>query len=171
MALILIAACAGTKQVIGAQGRLPWHFPSDLKFFKQTTLDGTVLMGRTTYDAIINQFGRPLPRRRNLIVSRDPNYRPATGEVFAAIPAALAAVPPGQDVFIAGGEQIFAQTLPLADAVLLTHIDQEIDGDTFFPALDPAQWQMTETQRLEENGALLRFCRYDKKRPDPQDRP
>lgn len=162
MAVILIAACAGKRQVIGQQGRLPWHFPSDLKFFKQTTLDHAVIMGRKTYDAIIAQFGRPLPRRRNLVVSRDDGYHPAAAEVFADIPAALAAVPKDADVFIAGGEQIFRQTLPLADVVLLTHIEQEIAGDTFFPPLDPSVWRCVHENQVTENGVLLRFCRYER---------
>lgn len=164
MAIILIAACAGTRQIIGDKGRLPWHFPSDLKFFKQTTLDQAVLMGRTTYDAILAQFGRPLPRRRHLIVSRDAAYHPAGTEVFATIPAALAAVPPGADVFVAGGAQVYAQTLPLADTVLLTHIDAEITGDAAFPPLDAAHWHATETNRVVENGVTLRFCRYQRRR-------
>lgn len=162
MATILIAACAGTRRVIGHQGRLPWHFPSDLKFFKQTTLDHAVIMGRKTYDAIIAQFGRPLPRRRNLVVSRDPDYRPTAAEVFPDIPAALAAVPKGDDAYIAGGEQIFKQTLPLADAVLLTHIESEIVGDTFFPLLDPRVWRVVQEKQVTENAILLRFCRYER---------
>ncbi|MBP7252155.1 MAG: dihydrofolate reductase [Alphaproteobacteria bacterium] len=162
MAIILIAACAGARQVIGDKGRLPWHFPSDLKFFKQATLDGTVLMGRTTYDAILTQFGRPLPRRRHLIVSRDATYHPEGTEVFASIPAALAAVPTEQDVFVAGGAQVYLQTLRHANIVLLTHIDAEITGDACFPLLDPAEWQATETNRISENGVTLRFCRYER---------
>lgn len=163
MAVILIAACAGTRQIIGDKGRLPWHFPSDLKFFKQTTLDHAVLMGRTTYDAILAQFGRPLPRRRHLIVSRDAQYRPEGTEVFASLPAALAAVPAGQDLYVVGGAQIYAQTLPLADTVLLTHIDAEIAGDAAFPTLDAALWQASETNRVIEDGVTLRFCRYQRR--------
>lgn len=160
MALILIAACAGKKQVIGQHGRLPWHFSADLKFFKQTTLDQTLLMGRTTYDAIIEQFGRPLPRRRILIVSRDQHYRPETGEVYSSIPAALAAAPDGADIYVAGGAQLYCQTLPQADAVLLTHIEQEIEGDTFFPSLPIAEWHCVSEKKIEENNITLRFCRY-----------
>ncbi len=162
MAIILIAACAGERQVIGDHGRLPWHFPSDLKFFKQNTLDQAVLMGRSTYEAIIAQFGRPLPRRRNLIVSRDASYHPMSGEVFGSIPAALAAVPAGQDVFVAGGAQIYAQTLPLADKILLTHIALDIAGDAFFPALDPALWHCTSETKITENETNLRFCTYER---------
>ena len=162
MAIILIAACAGTRRVIGHQGRLPWHFPSDLKFFKQTTLDHAVIMGRKTYDSIIAQFGRPLPRRRNLVVSRDPDYRPTAAEVFPDISAALAAVPKGDNVYIAGGEQVFKQTLALADAVLLTHIESEVAGDTFFPLLDPTVWRVVQENQVTDNGILLRFCRYER---------
>lgn len=160
MAVILIAACAGAKQVIGYQGRLPWHFPSDLKFFKTTTLGHAVLMGRTTFDAIIAQFGRPLPDRRHLIVTRNRDYRPMTGEVFYDIESALAAVPSGQDVFIIGGQQIYGQTLPLADKILLTHIDKDYEGDAFFPQLDPAIWELAEERRIIEQETTLRFCSY-----------
>lgn len=163
MAIILIAACAGTRQVIGDHGQLPWHFPSDLKFFKQTTLDQTLLMGRTTYDSIITQFGRPLPRRRILVVSRDPAFRPDGVEVFANLESALEAAPAGQDIFVAGGAQIYTQTLSLADKIFLTHIDRDIPGDAFFPALDPAIWHCSAENKLIENDNTLRFCTYEKR--------
>ncbi|MEJ0061627.1 MAG: dihydrofolate reductase [Alphaproteobacteria bacterium] len=166
MAVILIAACAGKKQVIGDHGKLPWHFPSDLKFFKQTTLGHAVVMGRKTYDSIIAQFGRPLPGRRHLVVTRDPAYQPPGApegtQVFHDIPSALAAAPPGEDVFIVGGQQIFEQTLDRADRVLLTHIDKDYEGDAFFPPLDPAVWRLAEEKQLTEKDTLLRFCVYER---------
>ncbi len=163
MAITLIAACAGDKQVIGYQGQLPWHFPSDLKFFKATTLGHPVVMGRKTFDAIVAQFGRPLPDRRHLIVTRDRAYRPMTGEVFHDIPAALAAVPKGVDIFVIGGQQIFEQTLLLADKILLTHIDRDYPGDAFFPALDPKIWHRTDERPIIEKDTTLRFCTYIRK--------
>jgi dihydrofolate reductase len=159
MAVILIAACAGSTQVIGNHGALPWHFSCDLKFFKATTRGHAILMGRKTFDGIMTQFGRPLPDRRHLIVSRDPTYRPIVGEVFSTIEAAIAAAP-DEDLFVVGGQQIYEQTLPLADQVLLTRIDQNYPGDAFFPILAPSIWRLA-TERLEvENGVALRFCDY-----------
>ncbi|MGB4102378.1 MAG: dihydrofolate reductase [Alphaproteobacteria bacterium] len=160
MSMILIASCAGKRQIIGDHGTLPWHFSSDLKFFKATTKGQTILMGRKTYDAIMTQFGRPLPDRRHLIVSRDPTWRPAVGEVFPDIDSALMAAPPQDDLYVVGGAQIYEQTLPRAQKVLLTHIDQEYPGDAFFPALAPETWRLADTRQEMENGTRLRFCTY-----------
>jgi dihydrofolate reductase len=163
MPLIVIAACAGERQVIGDRGTLPWHYSSDLQFFKRTTIDQTLLMGRATHEAIIAQFGRPLPRRRVLIVSRNPQYQPPEQEVFPSIAAALAVVAAEQPLYVVGGAQIYEQTLPLASTVLLTHIDRDIAGDAFFPRLDPARWHCTATTQLQEtDGTQLRFCTYTK---------
>jgi dihydrofolate reductase len=164
MFIILIAACAGPKQVIGDKNRLPWHFPSDLKFFRDTTLDQTLLMGRTTYESIIAQFGRPLPRRRVLVLSRDPAYRPAgSAEVFPSIAAALASLDPTQKLYVAGGAEIYRQLLPQADQVLLTHINLEIEGDAYFPLLDPAEWQVLSSREIIENDVRLEFKTYGRR--------
>jgi dihydrofolate reductase len=98
-----------------------------------------------------------------MIVSRDPAYRPATGEVFASIESAIAAVPPQQKLFVAGGAQIYTQTLAIADMILLTHIEREIAGDASFPLLNAALWQCTAETHLTEADTLLRFCTYEKK--------
>lgn len=158
--MILIAACAGTSQVIGNHGALPWHFSCDLKFFKATTRGHTILMGRKTFDGIMAQFGRPLPDRRHLIVSRDPAYRPAVGEVFSTIQSAITALPPSEDLFVVGGQQIYEQTLPLADKIYLTRIDKDYDGDAFFPPLDLALWRLANERLEVENDVSLRFCTY-----------
>lgn len=159
MALILIAACAGTRQTIGDHGKLPWHFSADLKFFKTTTKGHAILMGRKTFDAIMAQFGRPLPDRRHLIVSRDPAYRPAVGEVFPDINSALAAAPDA-DLYVVGGQQIYEQTLPHADKILLTRIEKDYPGDAFFPILAPEKWRLADERQETENGIRLRFCTY-----------
>lgn len=160
MALILIAACAGARQTIGDHGKLPWHFSADLKFFKATTKGQTILMGRKTFDAIITQFGRPLPDRRHLIVSRDPAWRAAVGEVFPDIDSALLAAPPQDDLYVVGGAQIYEQTLPRAHKILLTRIEKEYPGDACFPTLAPENWHLADERQETENGTLLRFCTY-----------
>ena len=148
VALILARAENG---VIGRAGGLPWHLSGDLKFFKAQTMGKPLIMGRKTYQSI----GRPLPGRPNLAISRDPGFRPEGVEVFADLAAALvrgralvAAMPaegegegPRREIMVIGGGQIYAQALPLADRIYLTEVHAVLEGDTFFSALDPGEWQ------------------------------
>lgn len=140
VALILARADNG---VIGREGGLPWHLSGDLKFFKAQTLGKPVIMGRKTYQSI----GRPLPGRPNLVVTRDPAFRPEGVEVFSDIATALArgsalAQESGaEEVMVIGGGQIYAETLPLAQRIYLTEVHAEPEGDTVFPQLDPADWR------------------------------
>ena len=125
MKLILIAA-VNAKRVIGVDGRLPWHISDDLKRFKLLTTGHTVLMGRKTFESI----GRPLPNRRNAVLSS----HPLSGvETFASLDSALEALKGEEKVFVIGGGQLYAQTLECADELLLTIVENECDGDTFFP--------------------------------------
>lgn len=160
MPLTLIAAAAGKKQVIGKNGVMPWHFPADLRFFKQTTLSHPLLMGRKTYQSIVQQWGKPLPGRPHLIVTRDRDFHDDRVQVFHSIEAALASQPPDQTVFVAGGQQIYEQTIQRADQLLITHIDLETDGDAFFPSIDPAHWQLTRETIVTDQNTQLRFCTY-----------
>jgi len=140
VALILARADNG---VIGRDGGLPWHLSGDLKFFKAQTLGKPVVMGRKTYQSI----GKPLPGRPNLVVTRDPAFRPEGVEVFADISTALAhartlAKESGtEEVMVIGGGQIYAETLSLARRIYLTEVHAAPEGDTVFPDLDPADWR------------------------------
>lgn len=140
VALIVARADNG---VIGREGGLPWHLSGDLKFFKAQTLGKPVVMGRKTFQSI----GRPLPGRPNLLVSRDPGFRPEGTEVFAALGGALARAQDlaadggATEVMVIGGGQIYAEALPLASRIYLTEVHAAPDGDTRFPGLDPAQWR------------------------------
>jgi dihydrofolate reductase len=160
MPLTLIAAAAGQKQVIGHKGVMPWHYPADLKFFKQATLGHPILMGRVTYQSILQQFGKPLPERSHLIVTRDKNFHDERVRVFHDIQSAIASQPAELRIFVVGGQQIYEQTLPLTDTVLLTHIDRDVEGDAFFPQLDSRIWQKTDEQQVIDKDTSLRFCRY-----------
>jgi dihydrofolate reductase len=123
--LALIAAVAGNR-VIGKEGNLPWHISEDLKRFKRLTTGHPVLMGRKTFDAL----GRPLPNRRNIVLTR----RPAPGiEAYNSIPKALAALEKEDLVFVLGGGQVYAQLLERADLLYLTEIEGDFDGDAYFP--------------------------------------
>jgi dihydrofolate reductase len=127
---IAVAAMAGNR-VIGKDGELPWRLPEDLKFFKELTVGGTILMGRKTFASI----GRPLPRRRNLVLSRS-DRRLEGAETFPDLPAATAALSPGETVFVIGGAEIYRQTLPYWDEVYLTLVEGSFEGDTFLPPFE-----------------------------------
>lgn len=133
MTLSIIAAMAQDR-VIGRDNQLPWRLPADLKRFKQLTMGHTLLMGRKTYESI----GRPLPGRTTVVVSRQAGYAPAGVTVAGSVDEALA-VATGE-VFIAGGAEIYRQTLARADRLYLTLIDASFPGDTWFPEWNPADW-------------------------------
>ncbi|PZA08182.1 MULTISPECIES: dihydrofolate reductase [unclassified Meiothermus] len=136
--LTLIAAM-DRNRAIGKEGRLPWHLPDDLRRFKALTLGHTVLMGRRTFESL----GRPLPGRRNVVLSRDPHFRAEGVEVVHSLEAGLG----GGEIMVIGGGEVYALTLPLAQRMRLTLVDAEIAGaDTFFPQFDLSGWR--ETNRV-----------------------
>ena len=134
MNVVIIAAVADNG-VIGAAGKIPWHLPDDLKRFKRLTLGHPILMGRKTFVSL----GKPLPGRRNLVLTRGPDISGV--ECFASLDAVLAACRDAATVFIIGGAEIYQQALPLADVLLLTHVHRQVDGDTKFPEFDQARWR------------------------------
>ncbi|MCK7581776.1 MAG: dihydrofolate reductase [Chromatiales bacterium] len=130
------------SRTIGRDNALPWHLPADLAHFKALTLDKPILMGRRTWESLPGL----LPRRRHLVVSRDPGYRAEGCEVFGSLEAAIAAVDE-PELRIVGGASIYAQSLPLADRLHLTIVRTQVAGDVRFPAWDPAEWR--EVARVE----------------------
>jgi dihydrofolate reductase len=128
--LIAIVAMSSNR-VIGREGKLPWHFSEDLKFFKRTTLGHPILMGRATFDSI----GKPLPGRRNIVLSR--TMAPREGvEVIREIAELQALVTAEETVFVIGGAQVFQDLLPQCQGMYLTWIDQPFEGDTFLPPFE-----------------------------------
>jgi len=127
-----IAAMARNR-VIGRAGTIPWRISDELRWFKQTTTGHTVLMGRKTYQSL----GRPLPNRRNLVVTRGPEIEGVTAirDLATFDPAAHAA--PGTDVFVIGGAEIYAQLIPRCTELILTVLPGDAEGDTFFPEFEP----------------------------------
>jgi dihydrofolate reductase len=155
--LTLVVAYA-RNGVIGRDGGLPWHLPGDMKHFRELTGGGTVLMGRKTYMSIPERF-RPLPGRRNVVLSASGGSAPGA-EVFSGLESALVAAP---DAFVIGGGTVYEELLPLADAVWATEIDADVEGDTWFPPLDPSAWVATSTSEpVSENGFTYRFVRYER---------
>ncbi|WP_324696625.1 type 3 dihydrofolate reductase [Candidatus Thiothrix phosphatis] len=140
--LSLIAAMAH-QRVIGQEGKMPWHMPIDLAWFKRNTLGKPIIMGRKTWDSI----GCALPGRRTLVLSGTADFRPIGAERVASPEAALAAVSGAPEIMIAGGAQVYQYFLPQADRLYLTLIDVALTGDTFFPDYNQGQWR--ESERIE----------------------
>jgi dihydrofolate reductase len=138
MRISLIAAVA-RNGVIGRDGRIPWHIPGDLPRFKRITMGHPVIMGRRTWQSL----GRPLPGRRNIVVSRTPGYKAEGAEVFRSLDEAFAACAGAAEVFVIGGTEVYREALARADRLLLTEIDADIEGDATFPAFDRAAWRET----------------------------
>lgn len=139
MTISCIVAVAHNR-VIGRDNDIPWYLPADLQYFKKVTLGHTVVMGRNCY----NSIGRPLPKRTNIIVTRDPFYISSVCPIARSIPEALKiANEKGEtEVFIIGGGQIYAQTEDLWDRLYLTEVDIDVAGDIFFPEIDMKQWNL-----------------------------
>lgn len=142
------------ERVIGRAGGLPWHLPEDLAFFKRTTSGHPIVMGRKTYDSI----GRPLPKRRNIVLTRDRSWSAPGVEVIHA-PDELAALP-GLDgrVFIIGGSEIYAAFLPILDDIVVSHVLQAHEGDTRFPEFE-REFPQQETLETHEDFVVRRWCR------------
>jgi dihydrofolate reductase len=135
--MISLIAALARNRVIGIHNRLPWRLPADLKFFRRTTLGHAVIMGRKNYESI----GRPLPQRRNIVLSTDPGYQAPGCEVRHSLAAALAAAGDDPEIFIIGGANLYAQAMPLAERMYLTLIEAEFDGDAWFPEYDEKEWR------------------------------
>ena len=124
--------------VIGRDYALPWHRPDDLTWFKRLTTGHAIIMGRTTYQSI----GRPLPNRRNIVLSRDPAFQPEGVEVATTLEAALALVEGDPEVFVVGGAAIYRLALPRAQRIYLTRVHAKVDGDVRFPEWRPDEWRL-----------------------------
>ncbi len=134
---IAIIAAVARNRVIGRDNAMPWHLPEDLRRFRALTMGHPIVMGRRTWESL----GRPLPGRRNIVVSRDPAFAPQGAEATASLDAALAACAGAQQVFVIGGAQLYAAALPLADRLYLTEIQRDFAGDTLFPEWDRGAWR------------------------------
>ena len=154
--LSLIAAVA-RNGAIGKNNELLVRISEDLKFFKRTTHGHPVIMGRKTWDSI----GRPLPGRRNVVITRNPQWHADGAERASSLQAALALVHHEPKAFVIGGGQIYAEALPMADELVLTEIDAEFDGDAFFPAWDRASFAPQASDwHTSEQGHRYRWVTY-----------
>jgi len=138
---IAIITAFDDHQCIGKGGEIPWHIQEELSHFKDTTEGHPVIMGRKTFENILEKNGEPLPNRYNIVLSRD-NYFEEADVVVENIEGALQAIPPGKKVFIAGGESVYEQFLPLADEMIISKIPGDYGGHKFFPPVDFDKWKI-----------------------------
>ncbi|RYL90355.1 dihydrofolate reductase [Sporolactobacillus sp. THM7-4] len=137
------------NRLIGSGNKLPWHLPADLRHFKNKTLGHPVVMGKKTFDSI----GKPLPGRRNIVLTRDRNFVLQGADVFHSVSEFLASgCAFGEECFVIGGGQIFESFLPFADRLYITLIDAEFEGDTYFTVFDEKKWRLVS----ETSGTLDR---------------
>jgi dihydrofolate reductase len=141
--LLSIIAAMAENRVIGRDNALPWRLPADLAHFKRQTLDKPIVMGRRTWESLPGL----LPRRRHVVITRDPTYQASGALVVHSIDEALAAASESPEVMVIGGADLYRQTLPLATRLYLTRVRAEVDGDAFFPEIDPTEWR--EVERVE----------------------
>lgn len=135
--IISIIAALGDNQAIGYQNQLPWRMPADLAYFKKITAGKPVIMGQKTFESI----GKILPGRKQIILTKDPNYGAGECKIAHSIPEALNLAEPAEEVMIAGGASIYQQFLPLVQKMYLTFIHHHFTADTFFPNFNSTQWQ------------------------------
>ena len=155
--------------VIGKDNALPWHLPEDMAHFKRQTLGHPVLMGRKTWDSLPPRF-RPLPGRRNLVLTRDPSWRAEGALRVGSIDEALALCADAPEVWVIGGAEVYRQALPRAQRVVVTEIARDFEGDAFMPALGP-EWRETAREaHTAANGLPFAFVSHDRPtgRADPQ---
>ena len=156
--IVLIAAVA-RNGVIGNKGELPWKISEDLKRFKELTLGGAVIMGRKTYDSILARIGEPLPERLNIVITSQ-NFREEGVVVVHSVEEALIAVKGFEKVFVIGGQSIYRGFInrKLIDRMELTVIDEDFDGDAFFPKVDWGDWK--EIERIKGEEGRYSFVSY-----------
>jgi len=140
--------------VIGSHNALPFYIPEDLKHFKEITTGHTVLMGKNTFDSIMKQLGKPLPNRKNVVITRHMDYQVPEGVmVYHDLETALKELEPTTDeLMIAGGGQIYQQLWDMGkvDKLYITHVHKEVDGDVMFPNLDLSKWKKVSEDKHEE---------------------
>jgi len=142
--IISFIVAASTNNVIGKNNQLPWSLPNDMKFFKNTTWAMPVLMGRKSFESL----GKPLPGRLNVVITRQNDWKPEGASVVHSVEDAIkvAAAADYNEAFIIGGGEIFKEAMPVADKIYLTRVDVKLEGDAFFPEMNPKEWLMVSEQ-------------------------
>lgn len=152
--MIALVWAMGRNRVIGKDGKMPWHLSADLIHFRKLTRNHVVVMGRKTYESM----GGALPKRTNIVLTRDPAFTPPDCEVVHAIDEVLRDERP---IFVIGGAEVYKQFLPHADTLHVTRIHADFDGDTFFPEYDEAEWELTSSTFREKDEKNPYDCTFE----------
>lgn len=158
--MISIIVAIDKNNLIGNKNSLPWNYPEDLKYFREITLNKTVLMGKNTFISILNRNNKPLPKRKNIVVSHDKNLKFdfENVEVVNDLEKFLT-TNKNEEIFVIGGKQIYEFSLPYASRLYITHINKEYVGDTYFPKIDYEKFHLISNKVAGE----LNFCIYERK--------
>lgn len=144
---VTLIVAAAENNAIGKGNKMPWHLPNDFKYFKKNTLEHSVVMGRKTYQSI----GKPLPERRNIVLTRDLTYKSDEVDVANSLREVFSYCRDEHEIFIIGGAEIYKQALPYADKVLLTRVHTELEADAFFPELPPHDWKLISDEKHQKD--------------------
>jgi dihydrofolate reductase len=162
---VSLVAAVARGGVIGRDNAIPWRIPEDMRHFRELTIGHPVIMGRRTWDSLPERF-RPLPGRRNVVVTRNRAWRADGAERAGSLREALSLLYDASQVFVIGGGELYAHSLPLADELLLTEVDAEVEGDTFFPSWDRERFREdSREQHVSETGIPFSFVRYVRQPP------
>jgi dihydrofolate reductase len=168
--MVTLVVAMAENGVIGRDGGLPWRLSTDMKRFKSDTMGKPVIMGRKTWESMPR---RPLPGRRNIVVTRSADYVAEGADVVRSLDEALRLAGEAEEICVIGGGEIFGQALPLADRLNVTHVLAEIDGDTHFPPIDLEVWQALSAQNLpagERDSHATRHVVYERRAPSAKRR-
>jgi len=161
---VSLVAAVAHGSVIGQGGTIPWRIPEDMAHFRSLTMGHPVVMGRKTWDSLPDRF-RPLPGRRNVVVTRNPDWREEGAERATSLDDALEVVAGAEQVFVVGGAELYEAALPSADELVLTEIDLNVEGDVVFPRWDRAAFdEVAREAHISDGGTMLAFVTYARRR-------
>jgi dihydrofolate reductase len=159
--MISIIVAVAANNVIGGENKLLWHIKEDLQRFKTLTSGHAVVMGRKTWESL----GRPLPKRTNIVITRNPDYKPEGALVAQSLEAAIELAKGDDEIFVIGGGEIYRQAMSIADRLYITHVECSYEGDTTFPDISAEQWRVVEETRFERGEKYeypFRFTNYER---------
>jgi dihydrofolate reductase len=161
---LTIVAAIARGGVIGRDNAIPWRIPEDARRFRELTTGHPVVMGRRTWESLPDRF-RPLPDRRNVVITRNAAWSAEGAERVGSFDEALRLLDGARQVFVIGGAEIYEAALPLADELLLTEVEADIAGDTFFPEFDASEFEETSREHhVSETGLAFSFAAYERRR-------
>jgi dihydrofolate reductase len=160
--MVILIVAAAENNAMGKNNDLPWHLPDDFKRFKSLTVGHPIIMGRKTFESLPGM----LPNREHIIISRSTDYKQEGCIVVESLEKALQIVPENEDAFVIGGGEIFRLAMPVADVIEMTRVHANVEGDTFFPKIDPAHWELSSSEfhpKDERHNFAFTFETYKRK--------